>query len=427
MPRELEDIELRSEEVRDILTDVPHWLIMWGNSLFLFLILLLLGFAWVIRYPEIVDAQARITTETPPYYVINKISGRIEKLNKDSVVNEGAFLLEVQSPANQENIVVLERNIKMAKEIVSKRSAYKLLEEQNLVLGDAQSEYSRLVSTMKAYQNFLKDPYYSNKISNLRSQIKNYKRYDGVYAAEQGISQSDLDLAMEKLRMHRRLFKEELISRSELIEKEQQYKQLEIRFESSKRSDIQNDITITDYERQIKDLQFEQREKNRQLETEIHQSVLNLENLVANWNETYTIDAPISGKLSFFSRMKEQQFVSAGDTLFAIVPNDNQYLAELNIPSQKFGKVKTGQRVQIQLENYPTEEYGSLVGEIKELTNLQRRNRYFATVELPDTLLTTYRKTIEYKPNMQGQANIITEDLNLLQRMFHKFFKLKNK
>ena len=36
------DIQLRSEEVQEILTKVPHWMIRWGNALFLGLIIMIL-------------------------------------------------------------------------------------------------------------------------------------------------------------------------------------------------------------------------------------------------------------------------------------------------------------------------------------------------------------------------------------------------
>ena len=41
MPNNLEDIDLRSEEVQEILTKVPNWLIRWGNTLFLLIIMML--------------------------------------------------------------------------------------------------------------------------------------------------------------------------------------------------------------------------------------------------------------------------------------------------------------------------------------------------------------------------------------------------
>ena len=58
MNTNLKDIELRSEEVQEILTKVPNWMIRWGNTLFLFLIVLLLALSWLVKYPDIITSEA---------------------------------------------------------------------------------------------------------------------------------------------------------------------------------------------------------------------------------------------------------------------------------------------------------------------------------------------------------------------------------
>ena len=43
MPEFNQDIEIRSEEVQEILTRVPNWMIRWGNTLLLVFIVILLA------------------------------------------------------------------------------------------------------------------------------------------------------------------------------------------------------------------------------------------------------------------------------------------------------------------------------------------------------------------------------------------------
>ena len=66
MSEKLDNIEIRSEEVQEILTKVPHWMIRWGNILFLFMIILMLFVSYFIKYPDIIPSEAIITTEIPP-------------------------------------------------------------------------------------------------------------------------------------------------------------------------------------------------------------------------------------------------------------------------------------------------------------------------------------------------------------------------
>ena len=46
---------------------------------------------------------------------------------------------------------------------------------------------------------------------------------------------------------------------------------------------------------------------------------------------------------------------------------------------------------------------------------------YLLDVTLPKKLITTYNKEIEFKQEMQGSAEIITEDLHLIERLFYQF------
>jgi len=55
--------------------------------------------------------------------------------------------------------------------------------------------------------------------------------------------------------------------------------------------------------------------------------------------------------------------------------------------------------------------------------NTDENGNYLIDVELPKELITTYGKTIEFKHEMKGTAEIITEDLRLIERFF---YQLKN-
>ena len=66
MPDQIDDIELRSEEVQEILTEAPNWMIRWGSALFLALIVMLLAISWFLKYPDVIASEAIVTTEIPP-------------------------------------------------------------------------------------------------------------------------------------------------------------------------------------------------------------------------------------------------------------------------------------------------------------------------------------------------------------------------
>ncbi len=57
MAKRLDDIELRSKEVQDLLGKVPSWLIRNGIVMMLFLLVMLLIGSWFFKYPDVVQAK----------------------------------------------------------------------------------------------------------------------------------------------------------------------------------------------------------------------------------------------------------------------------------------------------------------------------------------------------------------------------------
>ena len=109
MSEKLENIQLRSEEVQEILTSVPHWMIRWGNVLFLFLILMLLGISWFVKYPDIIVSEALVTTQIPPQKEYAKITGKLNTIlvTDNESVDENQPLAILENTANYKDVFKL--------------------------------------------------------------------------------------------------------------------------------------------------------------------------------------------------------------------------------------------------------------------------------------------------------------------------------
>jgi len=145
------------------------------------------------------------------------------------------------------------------------------------------------------------------------------------------------------------------------------------------------------------------------------------------------LTAPFSGEVSYLSNFSQNQFIQAGTPLFAIIPENNKYVGYIQIPSQGFGKVKPEQEVHVKLDHYPYHEYGQVNGKVIEVTQMPSRDVsanqsvYLAKIALTNDLVSTYNKELEFKPEMSGTAEIVTEDLRLMQRIFSKFKKIMDR
>ncbi len=56
---DINKIEIRSEEIQDILGQVPRWIVRWGTVVVLITVLILIAFSWIFEYPEIIRGKRK--------------------------------------------------------------------------------------------------------------------------------------------------------------------------------------------------------------------------------------------------------------------------------------------------------------------------------------------------------------------------------
>src|SRR5690606_33096426 len=92
------ELNLRSEEVQEILTRPPIWIVRWGITLIFIFTLIILTLSFIIKYPDFVTAKVVVTTKQPTEKVISRFSGQLDRIlvkNKDVVIpNQALALIE---------------------------------------------------------------------------------------------------------------------------------------------------------------------------------------------------------------------------------------------------------------------------------------------------------------------------------------------
>jgi len=441
---ENKDIEIRSDEVQEILSAVPNWMIRWGITLIFGLILMLIFISWFIKYPDVIEGQAIITTTQPPAKLVSKSSGYLEQLYfKDNTsIKKGDIIAEITNPTNKESIEFLATTLQglVAKETQPLKSfntdqvtevLTRILDE-NLLLGNNLPEFNSFIQNLTELNVLLTDQFYQNTIKNFNQQIEYNDRLAWITKGQLDLLNQELRNAKEKFNGDSTLYVRGAIAKheffknkSELIFKKQELANL-------KKTYVNYKITVTNYLKQKDEAtqQFEQ--QKRTFNTNISANIKSIKNYINNWQQNYTFTSPINGKLTYLSNLTENQFIKTSSTLFAVVPNNQNYIGQITIPTRGFGKVAKGQKVRIKLNNYPYQEFGQLIGIITDISLIptaisETQNAYFITISLPQDLITTYKKEITFTPEMTGTAEIITEDLRLIERVFNMFRKVLDK
>ena len=417
-----EGLKIYSEEVQDVLSDPPKAIYRWGNTILLGFIIVIIVMSWFIKYPDVIVSQVAITTNNPPEKLIAKTSGKIEIiLIKDRTnVLKKTPLAVIENAANYKDIFLL-------KNIVDTINIYKNnfpFEKFNVAqLGEIegafalfQKEYvtEKLNSKLQPYK--VEGALQSSEIIQLKERLN-------LLLSQQDINLGELDLAKTDVNRYQSLFNKGIISEQELGQHKLSYLQSQRNYKTILSSISQIKSSLNELNKNSKTTQINAIKENVSLERNEIQSFFQLKKAIKDWELNFVLRSSIEGKVTFLQIWKENQRVTAGDNVFSIIPkNASGYIGKLKAPALNSGKIKINQTVNIKLANYPDREFGMIKGVIKNISlTPDKDGNLLIDVSLPDGLKTSYKKEIVFQQEMTGNADIITEDLRLIERLLYQF------
>lgn len=196
-------------------------------------------------------------------------------------------------------------------------------------------------------------------------------------------------------------------------------------FESAKMSVDNQQMSILQSEQNIFDLEQQRIDEEQKLTSALSSAKEQLLAQIRQWEQSYLLVAPCDGIVTFTKYWQENQNVNAGEVLVTVVPDgDMQVVGKILLPQQGAGKVKVGQTVNVKFDNFPYLEYGLVKVSIRNISLVpvqvdERTKAYMLEVEFPDKLVTTYGKELVFSQEMTGTAEIITDDLRLLDKFLN--------
>jgi multidrug resistance efflux pump len=426
MPQNNQDIEIRSEEVQEILSFVPNWMIRWGNSLFLLLIIMLLFISWFIKYPDIINADVIITTEIPPQKEYARVTGKIDTLFvKDTQhVIENETLAVIENTANYSDVFFLKSIVDTIK-VQKKSFIFPIDKLPILFLGDIETNFALFENNYIQYiLNKELNPFSNEAIANKITNSELNRRLNNLQS-QKLLNKRELEFKLKDLKRSKSLFDKGVISEKEYETKQLEYLQGERNYKNMVSSISQLRESISNSKKTSKGTEISRIREEMTLLKNVIQSFNQLKKSIKDWEMRYVLSSRMNGKVSLLNYWSENQTVNQGDLVFTIIPSNNSiFIAKLKTPAQNLGKVKIGQIVNIKLQNYPDYEFGVLKGTVNTISEISNKDGfYMIDVSLPKKLITSYNKKIDFKQEMRGTAEIITEDLRLIERFFYQLTK----
>lgn len=424
LPLIQEPVNFHSEEVQEIMGRRPGWILRWGVSIILLILVGAITLSWFIRYPQTVSSVITLTSENPPSDLVARTGGILDSVfvaNSDTVA-AGTLLALIASPADYSDVLMAESFLRQGNTSNDLGPVRRIPASwHDLRLGSLQADWTEYLSACSDYADYLSIDRIGKKKALIAGQVWRAKEYYRRLEVQRATLEEELGYELAALERDSLLLGRKAISQAEyeqtqksFISKRNALAGFDATMESAHLSrlqleqqslelDIQRDGEIAEYERRLKGLRG------------------SLVARIALWKEQYAVVAPYDGVVSLQNVWGSGQRVSTGDVIASIAPEGCQdVIGKLKVPSSGFGKVTTGQEVNIKLSGFPYLEFGILHGEVATISSVPENSpeglMYTVTVSLPKGLESSYHKEFPFVQDMDGVAEIVTEDMRLLEQ-----------
>lgn len=417
-PKE-ESIELRSEGVQELMGRIPSWTVRYGISVIALVVVLLLGLAALIRWPDVVAGTGVLTNADPPREVVARTAGRLVALHvQDGThVVAGDPLAVIESAATPSAVDSL-RGLLPALHAVRIGSSDSLPALGDLALGDGRTAWSTLRTALHELVVWRKDPYRAARNAALEKKVEHFRRMITSTEAQLSWGRKKLANHAQEARIDTALAGKGVIAATEHRRGQNTFLEQQMSLSALEASQQQQHIALIELQERLYELQHTDAATERELNARALTALNTMEGFLNDWELGHELVAPIAGVVHYRERLSPQQPLAQGKVLFLVVPPDSTFLVEAMLPMVGSGKVQVGQPVHVDPEGYPRAEYGRLIGTVSTLATTPGDQGYRVSIALPKGLETSFHRTLPFKPEMPVRVEVVTQSRSALGRVF---------
>lgn len=410
-----------SEELDDVITTQPHWFIRIGMGLFLLFFGLILMLSWLVKFPTVVRGPLTMTSVNAPKSVLVKNTSRLTAV----LVHEQEYVRKGQALAFLENAADNAQVLRLAGHLDSLARGASAMEPGLHMrkpiyfptqLGELQAKYQVFAQAYSQLYNLRAGGFFAKKEHLLRAELATLHLGQRNLTQQNQLYRQDWQLAREELASQQSLARKGVIAAADFRREQSREIAKQFPVKQAESACLRNLTEQGAKEQELLDLaKLEQDHADSYV-----QSLNTLRSALDEWKSNYMLVAPDSGRVNFAGILEVSQVVRANQEVFFISSRSAVYYGEMLVPQQNLGKVKVGQQVLIKLDGYPFNEYGLVDGRVAYLADIPTSHGFLAKVALTKGLRTTYGKQIVFRNHISAQADILTEDTRLLERIFYQ-------
>jgi multidrug efflux pump subunit AcrA (membrane-fusion protein) len=429
---------IRRDDIRfdDLIERQPGWLLRSGIPLIFFAVVVFLGLAGTIHYPDRLAAPFILTTENPPIELVAHSGGQIEAIywQEGQLLEKGAEVMYLDNPANLADVQTFAQFVDSLSKIKDIPDYLNLAIPEDLQLGELRQTYTEYAQTLTTFQYVLRQGIVFQKIQALDEKINKQQQLTATLQKQLALFEKELALSEKDYRRNAELHRQGVVSDLDLEKNETQYLRQQQQHEAMKTAIIHNSVEIAQLRTDQLSLKDERAKAVSGYIIRLNELALRFRNEHNEWRKKYFLHAPIAGVLSLSPGVALHQTVKAGDVLASVVPSSekgNSIVARIYPPAGGIGKAELGNRVLLRLDAFPYKEFGHLEAKIDAISSLPTKDKegqlfYEITCRLPDTLVSSIGKLLPFRQRLTGTAQIITKDRSVLRRLLDRLLSLNS-
>lgn len=424
--RKDKEIELKSEQMNEMLSHPPAWITRAGNGVFLLVLGVVIFLSWFIRYPDEVNGEVIVTTSQAPIELSNQSYIQLKELHvrENQEVRTGDLIAQFDPQVKASDIREAKSYLDKV-EIFQTEFVNEIPEfHKELNLGTYQEQWATLLSKIHEWNVEHAENRMTKELDFIRREISFREQLQAISGKKIKLSENEYILLEEKLTGSERLAEQHAISKQLLTQDKHSWNQALQTVQGQKEQFVLNQIALNSLRKERFRLEQDAQTNKLQRASEIRIGLTSLGNNLQNWEKNVAWTAPCSGKILFNKLLQVNRFYKANEASVVIVPHGSGYSVIASVKSSGSGKLKTGQKAFIELTDYPKTEFGMLEGKVRRITQMDKEGKYELQIDLLHALKTTYNKQIPPKARLKGNVKIITKDKRLLQRFFEQFTEL---
>lgn len=418
------DIDQKQEiaTIDTIFGKPPGWILHWGITVGIILIFGLLGLASFVRYPDKLYMDGQLISGSRPIDLVPKTGGVIDSIyvsDKDTV-SSGDFIITMESTLVPSAVQKFYHFADRWDQVSHIPDYLKVFAPDHLDLGELTVAYSELVKSVEEFHLFLKDGSVFSKIKGLEQEKGHLQSINQSLHKQENYYEKNMTLTEKDFGRFENLLKDGVIAPSEKEKAEVSLYTEKRNLEAFKSQKINNDMRWTQLHTQISDLTAERRNGVNNRIFTIRQQIKELKGYIKEWENKHQLKAPIDAIISFTLPIEANTFIEPNKPVCTLIPirGSSAMIIEGLLPVSASGTLQIGQKAIIDIENYPSAQFGTLSGIVQDISLIPQDQKYRVKVSLRDGLKTSYQKVLPPSALLSAKVTILTKEYSLLERLF---------